>query len=97
MAEEAVLNSDFSMNADSHCAGAVMIIPPRSSALFLRWHGAFEEFIEMMMQCFAITGVLDHRLVCLWIQRGLLRTTGMEAGVVNFSSFVGGLRQSASL
>ena len=43
-----------------------------------------------MMQCFAITGLIT----ILWFVYGYsmaFDTTGMEAGVVNFNSFVGGL------
>jgi Amt family ammonium transporter len=42
-----------------------------------------------MMQCFAITGLIS----ILWVIYGYsmaFDTTGMEAGVVNFNSFVGG-------
>jgi Amt family ammonium transporter len=43
-----------------------------------------------MMQCFAITGLIS----ILWVIYGYsmaFDTTGMEQGVVNFNSFVGGM------
>ena len=42
-----------------------------------------------MMQCFAITGLIS----ILWVAYGYsiaFDATGMEAGVVNFNSFIGG-------
>src|SRR5690606_31701439 len=46
--------------------------------------------LSVMMQCFAITALMS----ILWFVYGYslaFDTTGMEAGVTNFSSFVGGL------
>ncbi len=46
-----------------------------------------------MMQCFAITGLIS----ILWVIYGYsiaFDTTGMEQGVVNFNSFVGGLNKA---
>lgn len=46
--------------------------------------------LSIMMQCFAITGLIT----ILWVVYGYslaFDTTGMEKGVLNFNSFVGGL------
>ncbi len=49
-----------------------------------------KNILSVMMQCFAITGLMS----ILWMVYGYslaFDTTGMEAGVTNFNSFVGGL------
>jgi ammonium transporter, Amt family len=52
-----------------------------------------KNILSVMMQCFAITGLIS----ILWVVYGYsiaFDTTGMEAGVTNLNSFVGGLGQS---
>ena len=59
-------------------------------ALFYGGMVRSKNILSVMMQCFAITGLIT----ILWFVYGYsmaFDTTGMEAGVVNFNSFVGGL------
>src|SRR5690606_36366076 len=59
-------------------------------ALFYGGMDRSKNILSMLMQCFAITGLMT----VLWTVYGYslaFDTTGMEAGVTNFSSFVGGL------
>lgn len=59
-------------------------------ALFYGGMVRAKNLLSVMMQCFAITGLIS----VLWILFGYslaFDTTGMEEGVLNFSSFVGGL------
>ncbi|WP_432280409.1 ammonium transporter, partial [Pseudomonas kulmbachensis] len=49
-----------------------------------------KNILSVMMQCFAITGLIS----ILWVVYGYsiaFDTTGMEQGVVNFNSFFGGM------
>ena len=48
-----------------------------------------KNILSVMMQCFAITGLIS----ILWVIYGYsitFDTTGMEQGVTNFNSFIGG-------
>jgi len=59
-------------------------------ALFYAGMVRSKNILSVLMQCFAITGLMT----VLWTVYGYslaFDTTGMEAGVTNFSSFVGGL------
>ncbi|MCC1809385.1 ammonia channel protein, partial [Salmonella enterica subsp. enterica serovar Indiana] len=59
-------------------------------ALFYGGMVRSKNILSVMMQCFAITGLIT----ILWFVYGYsmaFDTTGMEAGVVNLNSFVGGL------
>ncbi|EPL62807.1 ammonium transporter [Stutzerimonas stutzeri B1SMN1] len=59
-------------------------------ALFYGGMVRSKNILSVMMQCFAITGLMS----ILWMVYGYslaFDTTGMEAGVTNFNSFVGGL------
>jgi len=59
-------------------------------ALFYGGMVRSKNILSVMMQCFAVTGLMS----ILWIVYGYslaFDTTGMEAGVTNFNSFVGGL------
>ena len=49
--------------------------------------------LSVLMQCFAITGIMTIVWV-LWGYSLAFDTTGMEAGVRNFSSFVGGFKMA---
>ena len=49
--------------------------------------------LSVLMQCFVITGAVTLVWV-LWGYSLAFDTTGMEAGVTNFSSFVGGLNKA---
>ena len=49
--------------------------------------------LSVLMQCFAITGLMSIVWV-LWGYSIAFDTTGMEAGVTNFSSFAGGLSKA---
>ena len=58
-------------------------------ALFYGGMVRSKNLLSVMMQCFAITGLIS----ILWVAYGYsitFDTTGMEAGVVNFNSFIGG-------
>ncbi|HYQ39706.1 MAG TPA: ammonium transporter [Pseudomonas sp.] len=62
-------------------------------ALFYGGMVRAKNILSVMMQCFAITGLIS----VLWVIYGYslaFDTTGMEQGVVNLSSFVGGLSKA---
>ena len=66
----------------------LMTIPGLS--LFYAGMVRSKNVLSVMMQCFAITGMMT----VIWMVYGYsvaFDTTGMEAGVVNFNSFFGGL------
>ncbi|MCQ4307271.1 ammonium transporter [Pseudomonas stutzeri] len=59
-------------------------------ALFYGGMVRSKNILSVMLQCFAIAGLMS----ILWMAYGYslaFDTTGMEAGVTNFSSFIGGL------
>ncbi|MBP6078269.1 MAG: ammonium transporter [Xanthomonadales bacterium] len=65
----------------------LMTIP--GLALFYAGMVRSKNVLSVMMQCFAITGLIT----VLWVIYGyslVFDTTGMEKGVVNFHSFIGG-------
>jgi len=69
----------------------MMTIP--GLALFYGGMVRAKNILSVMMQCFAITGLVS----VLWVIYGYsiaFDTTGMEAGVVNLNSFVGGLSKA---
>ena len=84
-----VLNSgDTSWMLTSTALVLFMTIP--GLALFYGGMVRSKNILSVMMQCFAITGLIT----ILWFVYGYsmaFDTTGMEAGVVNLNSFVGGL------
>ncbi|QXH46875.1 ammonium transporter [Pseudomonas xanthosomatis] len=62
-------------------------------ALFYGGMVRSKNVLSVMMQCFAITGLMS----LLWVIFGYslaFDTTGMEKGVLNFNSFVGGLNKA---
>ncbi len=62
-------------------------------ALFYGGMVRSKNILSVMMQCFAITGLIS----VLWVIYGYslaFDTAGMEQGVVNFNSFVGGLSKA---
>ncbi|WP_175652578.1 ammonium transporter [Pseudomonas sp. Marseille-P9899] len=62
-------------------------------ALFYGGMVRSKNVLSVMMQCFAITGLIS----VLWVVYGYsmaFDTTGMEQGVTNFNSFVGGLSKA---
>ncbi|MCO7515343.1 ammonium transporter [Pseudomonas guariconensis] len=62
-------------------------------ALFYGGMVRSKNVLSVMMQCFAITGLMS----VLWMVYGYslaFDTTGMEQGVVNFNSFVGGFSKA---
>ena len=62
-------------------------------ALFYGGMVRSKNILSVMMQCFAVTGLVS----VLWMIYGYslaFDTTGMEQGVVNFNSFVGGLSKA---
>lgn len=66
----------------------MMTIPGLS--LFYAGMVRSKNVLSVMMQCFAITGLMT----VIWVVYGYsvaFDTTGMEAGVINLNSFVGGL------
>jgi Amt family ammonium transporter len=68
----------------------LMTIP--GLALFYAGMVRAKNVLSVLMQCFAITGLIS----VLWVIYGyslVFDTTGMEKGVVNLNSFIGGLRQ----
>ncbi|KAF1056173.1 MAG: Ammonia channel [Pseudomonas delhiensis] len=92
MADEAaapVLNSgDTAWMLISSALVLMMTIP--GLALFYGGMVRAKNVLSIMMQCFAITAVIS----ILWTLYGYslaFDTAGMEKGVVNFNSFVGGL------
>ena len=92
MADEALLNSgDTSWMLMASILVLLMTIP--GLALFYGGMVRSKNILSVMMQCFAITGLIS----ILWVMYGysmVFDTTGMEEGVVNFNSFVGGLSKA---
>ncbi|MEW3423445.1 ammonium transporter [Pseudomonas aeruginosa] len=88
-AEEPVLNSgDTAWMLISTALVLLMTIP--GLALFYGGMVRAKSVLSIMMQCFAITGLIT----ILWVVYGYslaFDTAGMEKGVLNFNSFVGGL------
>jgi len=89
MAEDATLNSgDTAWMLTSTALVLFMTIP--GLALFYAGMVRSKNVLSVLMQCFAITALIS----VLWTLYGYslaFDTTGMEAGVTNFNSFVGGL------
>ncbi|MFG3451807.1 ammonium transporter [Stutzerimonas stutzeri] len=89
MAQEATLDSgDTAWMLTATALVLFMTIP--GLALFYAGMVRSKNILSVMMQCFAITGLMS----ILWIAYGYslaFDTTGMEAGVTNLNSFVGGL------
>ncbi|BCR26773.1 ammonium transporter [Aquipseudomonas alcaligenes] len=92
MADEAVLNSgDTAWMLTATALVLFMTIP--GLALFYSGMVRSKNVLSVMMQCFAITGLIS----ILWVVYGYslaFDTTGMEKGVTNFNSFVGGLNKA---
>ncbi|MEO4048452.1 ammonium transporter [Pseudomonas sp. CAU 1711] len=91
-AEEATLNSgDTAWMLTATALVLFMTIP--GLALFYSGMVRSKNVLSVMMQCFAITGLIS----ILWVIYGYslaFDTTGMEQGVTNFNSFVGGLNKA---
>ena len=91
-AEEVTLNSgDTAWMLTATVLVLLMTIP--GLALFYGGMVRAKNLLSVMMQCFAITGLIS----VLWVVYGYslaFDTTGMEQGVVNFNSFVGGLSKA---
>jgi len=89
MAQEATLDSgDTAWMMTATALVLFMTIP--GLALFYGGMVRSKNILSVMMQCFAVTGLMS----ILWVVYGYslaFDTTGMEAGVTNFNSFVGGL------
>jgi Amt family ammonium transporter len=89
MADEVVLNSgDTAWMLTATALVLFMTIP--GLALFYGGMVRSKNILSVMMQCFAITGLMS----ILWFVYGYslaFDTTGMEKGVTNFNSFVGSL------
>ncbi|MCQ4321867.1 ammonium transporter [Stutzerimonas stutzeri] len=89
MAQEATLDSgDTAWMLTATALVLFMTIP--GLALFYGGMLRSKNILSVMMQCFAITGLMS----ILWMLYGYslaFDTTGMEAGVTNLNSFVGGL------
>ncbi|WP_437879514.1 ammonium transporter [Pseudomonas sp. LRF_L74] len=92
MADEVTLNSgDTAWMLTATALVLFMTIP--GLALFYGGMVRSKNILSVMMQCFAITGLMS----ILWTLYGYslaFDTTGMEQGVVNFNSFVGGLSKA---
>ncbi|SDH71883.1 ammonium transporter, Amt family [Pseudomonas benzenivorans] len=92
MADEVVLNSgDTAWMIVASALVLLMTIP--GLALFYAGMVRSKNVLSVMMQCFAITGLIS----VLWVIYGYsmaFDVTGMEQGVVNFNSFVGGLSKA---
>ena len=92
MADEVVLNSgDTSWMLIASVLVLLMTIP--GLALFYGGMVRSKNILSVMMQCFAITGLIS----ILWVIYGYsiaFDTTGMEAQVTNLNSFVGGLSKA---
>ncbi|BBH48643.1 ammonium transporter [Pseudomonas sp. KU43P] len=94
LAEDAapVLNSgDTAWMLTSTALVLFMTIP--GLALFYGGMVRSKNVLSVMMQCFAITGLIS----ILWVIYGYsmaFDTTGMEKGVLNFNSFVGGFSKA---
>ncbi len=88
MAQDAVLNSgDTAWMLTSTALVLFMTIPGLS--LFYAGMVRSKNVLSVMMQCFAITCLVS----ILWMVYGYslaFDVTGMESGVVNFNSFIGG-------
>jgi Amt family ammonium transporter len=91
-ADEVVLNSgDTAWMIVATALVLFMTIP--GLALFYSGMVRSKNVLSVMMQCFAITGLIS----ILWVVYGYsltFDTTGMEQGVINFNSFVGGLSKA---
>lgn len=91
MAQEVTLDSgDTSWMLVSTALVLFMTIP--GLALFYGGMVRSKNILSVMMQCFAITAMIS----ILWMVYGYslaFDTTGMQEGVTNFSSFVGGLER----
>ena len=89
MAQEATLDSgDTAWMLTATVLVLFMTIP--GLALFYGGMVRSKNILSVMMQCFAITGLMS----ILWMVYGYslaFDTAGMEAGVTNLNSFVGGL------
>jgi len=89
LAQEATLDSgDTAWMLTATALVLFMTIP--GLALFYGGMVRSKNILSVMMQCFAIAGLIS----ILWMVYGYslaFDTIGMEAGVVNFNSFVGGL------
>ncbi|MCR4510755.1 ammonium transporter [Pseudomonas sp. 32.2.56] len=92
LADEAVLNSgDTAWMLTATALVLFMTIP--GLALFYAGMVRSKNVLSVMMQCFAITGLIS----ILWVVYGYslaFDTTGMEKGVTNLNSFVGGLNKA---
>ncbi|WP_184680560.1 ammonium transporter [Pseudomonas fluvialis] len=92
MADEVVLNTgDTAWMLVASLLVLFMTIP--GLALFYGGMVRSKNVLSVLMQCFAITGLVT----LLWVIYGYsiaFDTTGMEQGVVNFNSFVGGLSKA---
>ncbi|WP_342243317.1 ammonium transporter [Pseudomonas sp. OTU5201] len=91
-ADEVVLNSgDTAWMIVATALVLFMTVP--GLALFYGGMVRSKNVLSVMMQCFAITGLIS----ILWVVYGYslaFDTTGMEQGVINFNSFVGGLSKA---
>ncbi|WP_213575340.1 ammonium transporter [Stutzerimonas kunmingensis] len=89
LAQEATLDSgDTAWMLTATALVLFMTIP--GLVLFYGGMVRSKNILSVMMQCFAVTGLMS----ILWMVYGYslaFDTTGMEAGVTNFNSFVGGL------
>ena len=92
MADEVVLNTgDTAWMLVASLLVLFMTIP--GLALFYGGMVRSKNVLSVMMQCFAITGLIS----LLWVIYGYsmaFDTTGMEKGVTNLNSFVGGLSKA---
>ena len=92
MADEVVLNSgDTAWMLTATALVLFMTIP--GLALFYSGMVRSKNVLSVMMQCFAITGLIS----ILWVVYGYslaFDTTGMEKGVTNLNSFIGGLNKA---
>jgi len=92
MAQEATLDSgDTAWMLIAAVLVLLMTIP--GLALFYGGMVRSKNILSVMMQCFAITGLIS----ILWMAYGYslaFDTTGMQAGVTNLNSFVGGLERA---
>jgi Amt family ammonium transporter len=88
MAEDTLNSGDTAWMLTSTALVLFMTIP--GLALFYAGMVRSKNVLSVLMQCFAITALIS----VLWAIYGYslaFDTTGMEAGVTNFNSFVGGL------
>ena len=92
LADEAVLNSgDPAWMLTATALVLFMTIP--GLALFYAGMVRSKNVLSVLMQCFAITGLIS----ILWVVYGYslaFDTTGMEKGVTNLNSFIGGLNKA---